>query len=270
MSGPCREDLKIRMRKSRHNTNSREFLSLCQKSLLVAVMLLLVSATGAFAEDPWAAARDDMIDTMRRHLMSGEPDDLPNRFSVGVLDAMRAVPRHEFVHPSLVANAYDDRPLPIGYGQTISQPFIVALMSELLQVEPGDTVLEVGTGSGYQAAVLAAMGINVFTIEIVPELAAMAEERLQGLDIPVEVRNGDGYYGWEEHAPFDGIVVTAASTSIPPPLIEQLEPGARMVIPVGPQFRLQQLVLVMKSDSGRVRSRQLLPVRFVPLTRNSQ
>lgn len=252
------------------NERSLEAPSCPSLVVLVLALTMLVTGSATRAQTPWAAERDNMINTIQRHLRGGELDNLPNRISAEVTEAMRTVPRHEFVPSSLLVNAYEDRPLPIGYGQTISQPFIVALMSELLQVEPGDTVLEVGTGSGYQAAVLAEMGVNVLTIEIVPELAAMANARLNGLGYSVEVRNADGYYGWQEHAPFDGIVVTAATPNIPPPLIEQLKPGARMVIPVGPRFRVQQLVLVTRSDSGRVRSRQLLPVTFVPLTRNER
>ena len=183
-----------------------------------------------------------------------------------VLDVLGRVPRHEFVPEDLRGSAYDDRPLPIGFGQTISQPYIVALMTDLLRVEPTDTVLEVGTGSGYQAAVLSALAARVFSVEIVPQLAEAARARLVRLDYDnVAVRAGDGYYGWEDAAPFDGIVVTAAASHIPPPLIRQLRPGGRMVIPVGGPFFVQQLMLVEKHDDGRVTSRQLLPVRFVPL-----
>ena len=169
----------------------------------------------------------------------------------------------------LRGSAYDDRPLPIGFGQTISQPYIVALMTDLLRVEPGDIVLEVGTGSGYQAAVLAPLAARVFTIEIVPQLAAKLRRRSprtgSGTTMS-RVRAGDGYYGWQEEAPFDGIVVTAAASHIPPPLIGQLRAGGRMVIPVGGPFFVQQLMLVEKREDGTVTSRQLLPVRFVPLT----
>jgi protein-L-isoaspartate(D-aspartate) O-methyltransferase len=184
-----------------------------------------------------------------------------------VLKAMAAVPRHEFVPPGMRANAYADRPLPIGFGQTISQPFIVALMTDLLRARSEDVVLEVGTGSGYQAAVLAPLVRRVYTIEIVPELGASAAERLRRLGYAtVETRIGDGYYGWPEAAPFDSIVVTAAASQIPPPLVQQLKPGGRMVIPVGPPFALQHLVLVEVDTERRVRTRQLLPVKFVPLT----
>jgi protein-L-isoaspartate(D-aspartate) O-methyltransferase len=179
---------------------------------------------------------------------------------------MLAVPRHEFVPASLREMAYTDRPLPIGEGQTISQPYIVALMTELLELEAGDKVLEVGTGSGYQAAVASYLADSVFTIEILPDLAERATERLRELGYrDVIVKQGDGYDGWAEHAPFDGIVVTAAAGHIPPPLVQQLDPGGRMVIPVGGQFQVQQLVLVEKRPDGSVTTRSLLPVRFVPL-----
>ncbi|MCZ6824682.1 MAG: protein-L-isoaspartate(D-aspartate) O-methyltransferase [Gemmatimonadetes bacterium] len=186
-----------------------------------------------------------------------------------VLGAMRTVPRHLFVPPDLLKLAYADRPLPIGHGQTISQPFIVAAMTELLQVGPGDRILEIGAGSGYQAAVLAEIVGRVFTIEIVEPLAEDAEERLRRLGYDnVEVRWGDGYYGWEEKAPFQGIVVTAAASHIPPPLLEQLQPGGRMVIPVGPPLQVQTLMLVEKRPDGSIVQRSLMPVRFVPFTRN--
>lgn len=184
-----------------------------------------------------------------------------------VLDALRVVPRHEFVPDKLRASAYDNRPLPIGYGQTISQPYIVALMTDLLRPEPGHRVFELGTGSGYQAAVLAELGLEVFTVEIVPELGRRATRQLRRSGYEqVHAAVGDGYFGWPEEAPFDRIVVTAAANHVPPPLIEQLKPGGRMVIPVGPPFLVQQLVLVTKGEDGSLQTRQLLPVRFVPLT----
>ncbi|MBI4183634.1 MAG: protein-L-isoaspartate(D-aspartate) O-methyltransferase [Proteobacteria bacterium] len=185
-----------------------------------------------------------------------------------VLTVMGRLPRHAFVPESLRSYAYDDRPLAIGFGQTISQPFIVALMTHLLGLAPGNTVLEVGTGSGYQAAVLGPLARRVCTIEIIPDLGRQAAERLFRLGFGnVEIRVGDGYHGWPECGPFDGIVVTAASSHVPPPLIAQLRPGGRMVIPVGGPFAIQQLMLVMKDAEGRITTRQLLPVAFVPLTR---
>ena len=189
-----------------------------------------------------------------------------NRIAPGMLEAMGIVPRHEFVPEGVQRQAYADRPLPIGYGQTISQPFIVALMTDLLRVGPNDVVLEIGTGSGYQAAVLARLAREVHTIEIIPALADAAAQRLQRLGyVNAATRLGDGYYGWQEAAPFDGIIVTAAASQIPPPLIQQLKPGGRMVIPVGAPFTLQHLVLVEVDGERKVRTRQLLPVQFVPL-----
>jgi protein-L-isoaspartate(D-aspartate) O-methyltransferase len=184
-----------------------------------------------------------------------------------VLAALGRVPRHEFVPKAERDRAYRNEPLPIGYGQTISQPYIVAVMTDLLDPRPGDRVLEVGTGSGYQAAVLAELVKEVYTIEIIKPLALAARERLKALGYDnVTVRIGDGYYGWPEKGPFDGIVVTAAAGHIPPPLLAQLKPGGRMVIPVGSRFLTQQLVLIEKNADGTLRTRQLLPVMFVPLT----
>jgi len=184
-----------------------------------------------------------------------------------VMEVMDKVERHKFVPPSEQTWAYANRPLPIGHGQTISQPYIVALMTDLISVDPGDRVLEIGTGSGYQAAVLAEMGTEVFTIEIIDPLARQASRRLADLGYSqVKTREGDGYYGWEDEAPFDAIVVTAAADHVPPPLVRQLKPGGVMVIPVGSRFMVQQLVLVTKDSAGSITTRQILPVRFVPLT----
>lgn len=183
-----------------------------------------------------------------------------------VLRAMEAVPRHEFVPDGLAARAYEDRPLPIGHGQTISQPYIVAFMTQTAEVRPGETVLEVGTGSAYQAAVLAEIGARVYTIEIVGELARTARQRLERLGYhDVHVRHGDGYRGWPEQAPFDAVVVTAAPEEIPGALVEQLAPGGKMVVPVGPRLGTQYLTVVEKSPDGSTTTRRLLPVRFVPM-----
>jgi len=185
-----------------------------------------------------------------------------------VMTVMGQVPRHQFVPDSQRKNAYQNRPLPIGYSQTISQPYIVALMTDLLGLEPDQTVLEIGTGSGYQAAILAELVARVFTIEIIPELGREAGQRFQRLGYDnIEPRVGDGYYGWSEHGPFDAIIVTAAASHIPPPLVQQLKPGGRMIIPVGGQFMVQQLTLVEKLADGAVLTRQILPVRFVPFRR---
>jgi len=184
------------------------------------------------------------------------------------LAAIQAVERHRFVPESLVSDAYLDRPLPIGHGQTISQPYIVAYMTEVVKPKPEHKVLEIGAGSGYQAAVLAEIVEEVYTIEIIEALASQAAERLKKLGYDnIHVRNADGYYGWPEEAPFDAIVVTAAADHIPPPLIDQLKDGGRMIIPVGSPLRVQQLMLVEKSD-GETTTRNLMPVRFVPFTRD--
>jgi protein-L-isoaspartate(D-aspartate) O-methyltransferase len=234
----------------------------------------LAAAAGArrtAAADPQARAREAMLLTIENHARSatgalGRPSIDPR-----VLEALRRVPRHAFVPTEVAANAYEDRPLPIGHGQTISQPFIVALMTDMLRTAPGQVVLEVGTGSGYQAAVLSALVGAVHSIEIITVLADTAERRLRALGhANVAVHRGDGYHGVPQAAPFDGIMVTAASAGgIPPPLLDQLRPGGRMVIPVGGGFALQHLVLVEKATDGKMRTRQTLPVAFVPLVRGA-
>lgn len=182
-----------------------------------------------------------------------------------VLQVMQKVPRHLFVDAAHQSEAYEDHPLPIAGNQTISQPYIVALMTELLDLQPGDRVLEIGTGSGYQSAVLSRLARDVYSIEIVPELAQVSSERLRKLGFQnVTVKEGDGYRGWPEHAPFDGIVVTAAPPRIPEPLLDQLAPGGRMVIPVGDFF--QELKVFTKDKNGKVTEKDILPVRFVPMT----
>ena len=185
-----------------------------------------------------------------------------------VLAAMRDVPRHLFVPPERQSQAYDDAPLPIGYAQTISQPYIVALMTALAQPSPGDRALEVGTGSGYQAAVLSRLVSQVYTIEIVEPLARSAEQRLKNLGYTnVTVRAGDGYAGWPEMAPFDIVMVTAAPDHVPEPLLAQLKPGGRLVVPIGPVSAVQELQLIEKDNAGRTRTTRVAPVRFVPLVR---
>ncbi|SCY57339.1 protein-L-isoaspartate(D-aspartate) O-methyltransferase [Nitrosospira sp. Nl5] len=208
----------------------------------------------------------------KRHKMVEEilADIAANRESAPgpeVIAAVGKVERHRFVPGWLTAFAYINRPLPIGHGQTISQPVIVALMTDLINVKAGDKVLEIGTGSGYQAAVLAEIVESVYTLEIIEPLGKEATERLKSLGYDnVKVRVGDGYYGWPEAAPFDAIVVTAAASHVPPPLIKQLKPGGRMVIPLGAHFMTQYLMLVEKHMDGSVTTRQILPVGFVPLT----
>lgn len=184
-----------------------------------------------------------------------------------VFEAMRRIPRHLFVSPELRGVAYADRPLPIGYGQTISQPYIVALMTELLQVKPGDKILEIGTGSGYQAAVLSELTPRVFSMEIIRPLGEEARRRLHRLGYQtVEVKIGDGYFGWPEKAPFDGIIVTCAAGHIPPPLLDQLRTDGRLVIPVGEVYQVQRLMVITRGEEGTVRTREVLPVAFVPMT----
>ena len=208
--------------------------------------------------DAFEAAREAMV---QRQLVARDIDD------ARVLEAMRKVPRHRFVPEEHEAHAYLDQPLPIGYDQTISQPYIVALMTQLARPVEGDRVLEVGTGSGYQAAVLGELVAEVYSIEIVAPLAERATRVLGELGYDnVHVRSGDGYAGWPEHAPFDAIVVTAAPERIPAPLLEQLAPGGRLVIPVGPMHSTQQLRVVEKDAQGRLHERSVSPVRFVPLT----
>jgi protein-L-isoaspartate(D-aspartate) O-methyltransferase len=188
-----------------------------------------------------------------------------------VLAAMRKVPRHRFVAAAQAGNAYDDRPLSIGHGQTISQPYIVALMTQLADPQPGDRVLEIGTGSGYQAAVLAELAGEVFSIEIVEPLAAEASHRLRDLGYGnVAVRAGDGYAGWPEHAPFDIVMLTAAPEQVPQPLLDQLRPGGRLVAPVGSQLLGQELRLIEKRADGSLRTTRVAPVRFVPFTRKPE
>ena len=216
------------------------------------------------------AGRCGSVSLPERERMVQEQIEARGVTNAAVLAAMRSVPRHEFVPVEYREAAYADHPLPIGHDQTISQPYIVALMTELLELKPGAKVLEVGTGSGYQAAILAAVGAEVSTIEILEPLAKSAADRLKQLGyLKVLVKCGDGYHGWPEHAPFDGIIVTAAVEPVPPALIEQLKSGGRLVIPVGPPFAPQMLVLIMKDTTGKITTRNITTVAFVPLTRKS-
>ena len=215
----------------------------------------LMSAEQPEQSDPYAAARELMVE--RQIAARGVSDER-------LLAAMRSVPRHELVPPDARRYAYSDHPLPIGEGQTISQPYIVAYMTEQLQLKGEERVLEIGTGSGYQAAVLAELCKTVYTIEIVPALATRAKKDLERLGYDnIETRQGDGYRGWPEKAPFDAIILTAAPERIPQPLVEQLEVGGRMILPVGGHY--QQLMLITRDEEG-VRHSRLIPVRFVPMT----
>jgi len=231
--------------------------------VVVGVILLLFSSL-VIAEEDFHRQRYVLVNLIKDEIAA---HGYLNRVDERVLDAMRQVPRHEFVPDRERPFAYDNRPLPIGYGQTISQPLIVAIMTDLLKLKKSDRVLEVGTGSGYQAAILAELADSVYTIEIIEPLAKQAAANLKraGYDA-VHTRSGDGYYGWEDAAQFDGIVVTAVASHIPPPLIKQLKPGGRIVIPVGAPFMTQYLVLVTKDADGKISTRQILPVSFVPLT----
>ena len=240
--------------------------SLARVVAFVAI-LALQTAPAARADDPRAGERKQLVDEVAA--LAADTGDETGRktFDPRVLDALARVPRHRFVPADQEKYAYRNRPLPIGYGQTISQPYIVALMTDLLNAKPGSRILEIGTGSGYQAAILAELGAEVYTIEIVEPLGKRADATLAELGYgKVNVRLGDGYYGWEAFAPYDAIIVTAAASHVPPPLVKQLKPGGRMVIPVGAQFLTQHLQLVEKEPDGSVLSRQILPVRFVPLT----
>ena len=227
--------------------------------LVAAGLALLLWRAGAAAPrepDSWQAEREAMV---RLIVAEGVRDS-------ATLAAMRSVPRHEFVLPEDRRRAYGDHPLPIAHGQTISQPYIVAYMTEVAGARRGMKVLEVGTGSGYQAAVLARIGCTVYTIEIFRALADEARARLARLGLSgVTVRHGDGHFGWKEESPFDAILVTAAAGFVPPALVAQLRPGGRMVIPVGSVYGVQTLILVEKDARGETRTESLLPVRFVPM-----
>lgn len=232
------------------------------------IVLITCSCAGNAGNGQDAAAKKDEDPYQKqRYRMVTQQIESRGVSDRAVLKAMRTVKRHLFVPDAEVKNAYQDNPLPIGYGQTISQPYIVAYMTEVIQPKPHHKVLEIGAGSGYQAAVLAEIVDSVFTIEIIPELGHSAAERLKTLGYKnVEVRVADGYFGWEERAPFDAIVVTAAAEFVPPPLIEQLKEGGKMVIPIGAPFRTQMLMLVEKKG-GKVTTTSLFPVRFVPFRR---
>lgn len=223
-----------------------------------ALFLLLIGALFSTQTDNFSKKRGEMV---KNQIQSRGVKN------ASVLDAMRKVPRHRFVPSDKISDAYEDTPLPIGYGQTISQPYIVAYMTEIINPKPVHRVLEIGTGSGYQAAVLSGIVSEVYTVEIVDELSKQAASRLTNLNYRnVRVKTADGYYGWKEHAPYDAIVVTAAAEHIPPPLIEQLKEGGKMIIPVGSPFMVQELMLVEKYK-GKIRTSAKMPVRFVPFTR---
>jgi protein-L-isoaspartate(D-aspartate) O-methyltransferase len=234
------------------------------KNTMYAFLLLALTAQADDAD--YASARAEMVAEVQYYAtLARDAEDA--RFDEGVMRSLATVERHEFVPPGQRRHAYENRPLPIGHGQTISQPYIVALMTELAELEPNAVVLEIGTGSGYQAAILAELVEHVYSIEIIDALASEAHARLARLGYNnVTTKLADGYYGWEEHAPFDAIIVTAAASHVPPPLIQQLKRGGRMVIPVGGRFMVQQLLLIEKTEDDEIVTRQIAAVRFVPLT----
>lgn len=237
------------------------------RTLTIAALLGTASACAAPVDDPLAASRQRMIAEVAAMARATRAETGVERFADTVMHAMSTVPRHRFVPEDLVADAYRNQPLPIGQGQTISQPYIVALSTDLLAPRPEHVVLEIGTGSGYQAAVLATLVRHVYSIEIVAPLGQEAARRLATLGYTnVDVRIGDGYQGWPEKGPFDGIVVTAAAPFVPQPLVDQLKPGGKMVIPVGPVHFGQELLLIEKLANGSVTRKVVLPVRFVPMT----
>jgi protein-L-isoaspartate(D-aspartate) O-methyltransferase len=241
-------------------------MRLWRKALPLLLPVLMM--TDAAAQDDYAARRKAMVEVIAEIARDTGVESGRPRFAKAVMAAMEKVPRHRFVPAIETAFAYSDRPLPIGHGQTISQPFMVALMTDLLDLKPHYRVLEIGTGCGYQAAVLAEIAREVYTIEIVAPLAQEAAVRLAALGYRnVSARAGDGYRGWPEHAPFDAIIVTAAAPAVPPALVEQLKPGGRLVIPVGAQWEPQQLLIIDKDAAGATTTRRILGVRFVPLVR---
>ena len=237
------------------------------RASVAALIVFLLAAVALSAADPFVAARSRMVFEIMDDVRLTSRETGRVALDPRVMNALRTIPRHLFVPANLTNAAYVNRPLPIGHGQTISQPYIVALMTDLLRVDADDVVLEIGTGSGYQAAVLSPLVKQVYTVEIIAPLAQQAKARLQALGYKnIEARHADGYNGWKEAGPFDAIIVTAAATHVPPPLIQQPKPGGRMVIPVGGPFATQSLMLVEKTAAGKVRTRQVLPVQFVPLT----
>ena len=237
---------------------------------MALVLTALPGGAGGAAADDATRARGRMVEEIAAMASMTAADTGRAAFSPRVMAAMASVPRHRFVPAALAASAYDNRPLSIGEGQTISQPYIVALMNDLLEVKPGDSVLEIGTGSGYQAAVLAELAGNVYTVELLAPLARQAATTLAALGYRnINTRTGDGYAGWREYAPYDAIMVTAAAPEVPQALIDQLRPGGRLVIPVGARGGVQELLLIDKLADGRTTRQRVLPVRFVPLVRGA-
>ena len=236
------------------------------RSVVTIILTICLPIPSLYADD-YAMLRQQLMKIIEADVKATSLYLNRSALNPRVMKAMGKVPRHEFVPEYEQPYAYENRPLPIGHGQTISQPYMVAIMTELLQTEPHNKVLELGTGSGYQAAILSGLVNQVYTIEVVEPLGEQAKARLARLGYDnVHVKIGDGYYGWKEHAPYDAIIVTAAGSHIPQPLIKQLKTGGSMVIPVGSRFMTQQLLLVKKGKDNKIVSKQILPVRFVPLT----
>ena len=237
------------------------------QKIALFLLLLNVLLLGGVEDASYKKARNEMVNTIEREVEATKGYLGKEKLDANVIAAIKEVKRHAFVPPHSIKYAYENRPLPIGYGQTISQPYIVAIMTDMLDLNSSDRVLEVGTGSGYQAAVLSMIAKEVYTVEVISELGLSAAKRVEKLGYKnIQTRIGDGYYGWKAHAPYDAIIVTAAAGNIPPPLIEQLKPGGRMVIPVKSFFQVQHLILITKNKNGVITTRQILPVRFVPLT----
>ncbi len=236
-------------------------------NLICILPLMMYSSVGITTESDYALQREELVNLIEEDVRATSLYLKKQALDPRVMQAINTVHRHALVPTKQRKSAYLNRPLPIGFGQTISQPYIVAIMTDLLNPQPEDKVLEIGTGSGYQAAILSQLVREVYTIEIIESLGKRAKKDLVQLGYyNIKSKIGGGYYGWKEHAPFDSIVITAASSHVPPPLIKQLKPGGRMIIPVGSNFLTQQLLLISKNEEGAVTTEQILPVRFVPLT----
>lgn len=230
-------------------------------SLIISLISLTIMGDNSTRAEDWKGLRENMVSQQMKARDITDPE---------VLKVMGEVPRHLFVPKDVQIYAYTDRPLPIGEGQTISQPYIVALMSQILDLERGMKVLEIGTGSGYQAAVLSALGMQTYSIEIIPKLATQSQKLLNKLKYPVKVKNADGYYGWKEHAPFDRIIITAAANHIPRPLLDQLKPGGKLILPLGNTQYYQTLTLVQLRTDGKTDVSYYGGVSFVPMTGKMQ
>lgn len=238
-----------------------------KKTVLLSFLLLNTFLYGGVMDINYDKQREKLIKVIEREVKKTAEYLRKDSLDKRVIEAIRSVPRHKFVPFYRRLDAYENRPLPIGHGQTISQPYIVAIMTDLLNLEPSDRVLEIGTGSGYQAAILAEIVKEVYSVEVIEPLGLEAEKRLNQLGYKnIKTRIADGYYGWEEHGPYDAIIVTAAAGHIPPSLLKQLKPEGKMIIPVGSFMFVQQLILIEKDQKGDLTTRQIMSVRFVPLT----